>query len=387
MIDFNYEISKIKEKGLYRSFRYLESAQDSKTFIDGKKVILLASNNYLGLCNNEILKKSAIEAINKYGVGSGGSRLTTGSYVLHKELEKEIAKFKGTEDAILFNTGYMANIGTIASIVDSDWVIFCDRLNHASIIDGCRLSNAKLVIYKHCDVNDLMNKIKKYNREKSILITESIFSMDGDIAPLDKIVELTKKNNILTMVDEAHSTGIIGNKGKGVVDYFNLSEKIDIQVGTFSKALASEGGFVVGENSLIEYLKQKARSFIYSTALSPQTIAVSLAALRYLNENSYLIENLISKTIWFRDKLKSFGFNIIDGITPIIPIIVGDTVKTVDFSEKLLNEGIYIPAIRPPTVPKGTSRLRISLMESHTKEDLESSLNLIRKIGKKINII
>jgi 8-amino-7-oxononanoate synthase len=387
MVDFYSEIEKIKKKGLYRKFKYLESAQEPKTIIDGNEVLLLASNNYLGLCNDDRLKKNAIEAINIYGVGSGGSRLTTGSFVIHKELEQLLAEFKETEAAILFNTGYMANIGTISSIVESNWTIFCDRLNHASIIDGCRLSRAKLVIYKHCDMEDLQNKVIRYNSDNSIIITESVFSMDGDIAPLDKITNIAIKNNIMTMVDEAHGTGVLGRNGKGVIDLYGLNDVVDIQVGTLSKALASEGGFVTGKKCLIDFLKQKAKSFIYSTSLSPQTIAVSIAALKILKDDNYLVKQLMENSLWFREKLKSFGFNVLDGITPIIPVIIGDVIKTVEFSEKLLAEGIYIPAIRPPTVPNGSSRLRATLMSSHKRSDLEIALNVIKNIGRDINII
>jgi 8-amino-7-oxononanoate synthase len=387
MLDFKLELDKIYNSGLYRILKYFESSQTPNTIVDGKKVILLASNNYLGLCDDKILKKAAIEAVEKYGVGSGGSRLTTGSNVLHMELENLIAKFKNREAAILFNTGYMANVGAVSTIADKNTTIFCDRLNHASIVDGCKLSGGRLVIYKHCDLNDLVKKIDKYKGYKNIIITESVFSMDGDIAPLEGIVKIAKKYDIPLMVDEAHGTGVIGKYGKGVVDYYGLTKEVDLQVGTLSKALASEGGFVVGKNNLIEFLRQKSKCFIYSTALSPQTVAVSIAAINLLKTNNELVKKLQSNAIFFRSRLKEFNFNVLDGITPIIPVIIGDTLKSVKFSEMLLDEGIYVPAIRPPTVPKGTSRLRISIMATHKIGDLEYALRKIRKIGKELHVI
>jgi 8-amino-7-oxononanoate synthase len=387
MLDFKLELDKIYNSGLYRILKYFESSQTPNTIVDGKKVILLASNNYLGLCDDKILKKAAIEAVEKYGVGSGGSRLTTGSNVLHMELENLIAKFKNREAAILFNTGYMANVGAVSTIADKNTTIFCDRLNHASIVDGCKLSGGRLVIYKHCDLNDLVKKIDKYKGYKNIIITESVFSMDGDIAPLEGIVKIAKKYDIPLMVDEAHGTGVIGKYGKGVVDYYGLTKEVDLQVGTLSKALASEGGFVVGKNNLIEFLRQKSKCFIYSTALSPQTVAVSIAAINLLKTNNELVKKLQSNANFFRSRLKEFNFNVLDGITPIIPVIIGDTLKSVKFSEMLLDEGIYVPAIRPPTVPKGTSRLRISIMATHKIGDLEYALRKIRKIGKELHVI
>jgi len=381
------KLKETKEKGLYRELRYIETAQTPRVKIEGKDLILLGSNNYLGLCDDSRLKKVAIDAINKYGVGSGGSRLTTGSYDIHKELEEKIASFKGTEASLVFNTGYMANIGIITSLCDRNSVIFCDRLNHASIIDGCRLSGAKLIRYKHCDMNDLLDKINKYKGSNNLIVTDGVFSMDGDIAPLPDIVKIAKEYNIMTMVDDAHATGILGKKGSGTSSYFGLDNEIDIMMGTLSKAVASEGGYVAGKKDLIDYLRNYARSFVYSTALSPSTIAVSIKALEIIEKDEESRVKLLKMSDWFQKELEIAGFNLIRTKTPIIPIMVGQADKAVEFSKGLLEEGVYIPAIRPPTVPEGTSRLRISLMATHSQQDLEEALIKIKLIGKQLNII
>lgn len=381
------KLKETKEKGLYRELRYIETAQSPRVKIEGKDFILLGSNNYLGLCNDSRLKKAAIDAINKYGVGSGGSRLTTGSYDIHKELEEKLASFKGTEASLIFNTGYMANIGAITSLCDRSTVIFCDRLNHASIIDGCRLSGAKLIRYNHCDMNDLLNKINKYKGSRNLIVTDGVFSMDGDIAPLPDIIKIAKKHNIMTMVDDAHATGVLGKNGSGTSAYFGLDNEIDIMMGTLSKAAASEGGYVAGKKDLIDYLRNYARSFIYSTALSPSVIAVSIKALEIIEKDEERRVKLLKMSDWFQNELQIAGFNLIKTKTPIIPIMVGQVDKTVEFSKSLLKEGIYIPAIRPPSVPEGTSRLRISLMATHTQQDLEEALTKIKLIGKRLNVI
>jgi 8-amino-7-oxononanoate synthase len=376
----------IREKGLYRELRYLEAAQGPYSVIDGKKVLLLSSNSYLGLCIDERLKHSAIKAIEKYGVGSGGSRLTTGSYDLHRELELKIAQFKGTEASLVFNTGYMANLGTITALADRDWVIFSDSLNHASIIDGCRLSGAKTVVYRHTDMDDLHAKVKEHQGRQGLIVTDGIFSMEGDIAPLPEIVSIAKRYKLLVMVDDAHATGVLGTDGAGTPEHFGLKGGIDIQMGTLSKALAGEGGYVAGRQCLIDYLRNKARSFIFSTALAPHTIAVSLKAIDIVMNEPEPRRALIANSLWFQDGLKSAGFRILEGITPIIPIIIGEAGAAVRFSSYLLDQGIYIPAIRQPSVPAGTSRLRATLMATHTREDLEGALQKIIQAGRELGL-
>lgn len=380
-------LSDIKDKGLYRELKFFNRPQSKYTSIGNKRMLLMASNNYLDLCNDDRLKDAAEKAIHTYGVGSGGSRLTTGSYELHDQLEKKIAIFKGTEAAILFNTGYMANIGTITAIADKEWIIFSDALNHASIIDGCRLSGAKIVVYKHCDMDDLQEKIKVYKGNKRFIVTDGVFSMDGDIAPLDKIVKLAKKNKILTMVDDAHGTGVLGDNGTGCVEYFNLKGQVDIQLGTLSKALASEGGFVAGTKSLVTYLRHKARSFIYSTALSPAMIAVSLCSLDIVKNEKERRVKLLENAKWFQWELRKLGFNVLKSNTVIIALVIGNAEKTIKLSEKLFKKGIFISAIRPPTVPDHTSRLRITLMSTHNREELKYVLDKLKEAGMELGII
>ncbi|WP_333871546.1 8-amino-7-oxononanoate synthase [Desulforamulus putei] len=387
MYNFAEALESIKKKGLYREMFYLDAAQGPHTLVDGKKMLLLSSNNYLGLCNDDRLKEAAIATIREFGVGSGGSRLTTGSYKLHRELEERLARFKGTEACLVFSTGYAANLGTIAGLTDKEWVVFCDRLNHASIIDGCRLSGAKLVIYKHCDMSDLENKIKRYHTGKGLIVSDGVFSMDGDIAPLAEIVKLAKKYSLMTMVDDAHATGVLGPNGGGTVDYFGLEDEVDIQMGTLSKAFASEGGYIAGKQILIDYLRHKAKSFIYSTALAPHNIAVALKALELIQKEPERRKSLLEKSRWFRGELVKNGFDVPTNNTPIIPLMVGEADKAVTFSRILYDEGVYVPAIRPPTVPNGSSRLRFSIMATHTDEDLAMALQKSIVIGKELGLI
>jgi 8-amino-7-oxononanoate synthase len=381
------ELKRIKESGLYRQMKYLQSPQQPYVKIAGKSYLMLSSNSYLGLCNDQRLKQAAMDAMEKYGVGSGGSRLTTGSYEVHKKLEDEIAAFKRAEAALLFNTGYMANIGAISSIAGKDWVIFSDRFNHASIVDGCRLSGAKIIIYEHCDASDLETKAHSHRGRRALVVTDGLFSVDGDIAPLPEIVQVAKKYNMLLMVDDAHATGVLGENGGGTADYFGLQNEIDIQMGTFSKALASEGGFIAGNRGLIDYLANKARSFIFSTALAPATVAVSLRALEIVQAEPRLRQSLAANSAWFREKLREIGFEIMDFPTPIISIVLGPPDLTVNFSNRLMEKNIFVSAIRPPTVPHGTSRLRINLMATHTVDDLVRAIDSMAAISKELGIL
>jgi len=367
--------------------KHLQTPQGPHIKIDGKDYLLLSSNSYLGLCNDDRLKQVARDAIEKYGVGSGGSRLTTGSYEIHQKLEEEIAAFKGAEAALLFNTGYMANVGAISGIADKSCVIFSDRLNHASIVDGCRLSKAEIVVYNHCDASDLARKVQGYSGRQALIVTDGLFSVDGDIAPLPAIVEIARKNNILLMVDDAHATGVLGPNGGGTADYFGLRDQIDISMGTLSKALASEGGFIAGKRSLIDYLINTSRSFIFSTALSPATIAVARKALDIIRTEPQRRQTLLANTAWFRAELRKTGFDVAENEAPIISIVVGEPDLAVAFSNRLMERNIFVSAIRPPTVPAGTSRLRISIMATHTRKDLQQALNHIKEIGQKLSVI
>ncbi|RDY25807.1 8-amino-7-oxononanoate synthase [Romboutsia weinsteinii] len=377
MRDIKEKLQIIKDNNLFRNIKYLSKPQDKYTNIDGKDVLLMSSNNYLGLCNHEQVKKSAIDAINKYGLGTGGSRLTSGSYDLHKKLEEKLAIFKGYDAALIFNTGYMANLGVISSICDEDYYIFSDELNHASIIDGCRLSKGKIIIYKHNDMKDLLDKINKIDPKKGMIVTDSVFSMDGDIANVGKIVEIGIDKKLITLVDDAHATGVIGKTGRGSSEYFNC--KPDILIGTLSKSIGSEGGFVCASYEVIEYLKNKARSFIFSTALSPAVINGSIASLDIIENNTNIVEKLEDNISYLRLGLKKIGFNVTCE-SPIIPIPIGQEEIALKFSERLLEEGIFIPAIRYPTVKRGEAILRMTLMATHDYEDIDFALDKISKI-------
>jgi 8-amino-7-oxononanoate synthase len=373
------QLEEIKTKGLYRQFKAFSAPQAPFSIVEGKRILLLSSNNYLGLCDDERLKIAAKEAIEHYGTGAGGSRLTTGTSILHLELEKQLALFKKTPACLVFNTGYMANLGTITALAGPGWAVYCDKLNHASIIDGIRLSGAELIVYKHCDTSDLLKKVEKNKNKPGLIVTDGVFSMDGDIAPLPEITSIAKHYGLISMVDDAHAAGILGENGSGTAEYFGLKDKVDVQMGTLSKAFASEGGYVAGPEVLIDFLKHRARSFVYSTALAPQTIAVSLKALEIIREDSLPRKRLLENAAWFSSKLFQAGFSVQESKTPIIPVMVGESSKAALYSRMLFEEGVFIPAIRPPTVKEGKSRLRISLMATHSVEDLEFAFEKIKK--------
>ncbi|TYQ15837.1 UNVERIFIED_CONTAM: 8-amino-7-oxononanoate synthase [Acetivibrio alkalicellulosi] len=382
------QLSFLKSENLYRGdFKNLCCAQGAKVVIDKREIILFGSNNYLGLSDEPTLKNAAIEAIKMYGTGAGGSRLTTGSYILNEKLEEEISKFKGTESSLVYNTGYMANLGIIQALCNKDWVVFCDKYNHASIIDGCILSGAKLLRYKHCDMIDLSNKIKEFKGKYNLIITDGVFSMDGDVAPLSHIVKLAKEHDIITMVDDAHGLGVLGENGAGTASYFGVEKEIDIHMGTLSKSIPSIGGYVSGKKHFIDYFNNFSRSFIFSTALPPSAISVSLKAIEIIKNDTYRRKNLLEISKRLKNNLLSSGFSVSNTVTPIISIIIGDTEKTIEFSESLYEDGIFIPAIRPPTVPKGTSRLRVSLMATHTLEDIDYLLDRLKYRGKRLGML
>ena len=384
---FDKKLQQIKADGLHRQMRYLESPQGSHVRIAGEDILMLSSNSYLGLCFDDRLRSAAHAALEQYGTGSGGSRLTTGSYDIHKKLEEEIAAFKGTEAALVFATGYMANVGIISAVAGKNWVIFSDRLSHASIIDGCRLSGAEIVVYEHCNPADLERKTSRYRGRQGLIVTDGLFSVDGDIAPLPALVEIARKHQLLLMVDDAHATGVLGKNGGGTAEHFGLDGGIDIVMGTLSKALASEGGFVAGSHSLMDCLVNSARSFIFSTAPAPATIAVSIAALDIVRKEPAARETLRGHSLWFRKELRTMGFNVEDHPTPIISIVLGRPDVAVDFSKRLMGKKIFVSAIRPPTVPAGTSRLRINIMATHKKEELTRALVAIGDVGRSLGVI
>ena len=385
MNDIKEKLQTIKEKNLYREMRYLSKPQDKYTIIDKMEVLLMSSNNYLGLANNEEVKKAAIDGINEFGLGSGGSRLTTGSYDLHKKLEERISKFKNCEAALIFNTGYMANVGVISAICDENYYIFSDELNHASIIDGCKLAKGKIIVYKHNNMEDLYDKISTINPTKGIIVTDSVFSMDGDIANIPEIVKIAKEFNLLTVVDDAHATGVIGKNGRGSSEYFNC--KVDITIGTLSKAVASEGGFVCADEYIIDYLKNKARSFIFSTALSPGIINGAIKSFELI-ESTDRVQRLNNNIKYINKKLNEIGIETGENRdSPIIPIFIGDEDLAMNTSKSLLENGIYIPAIRYPTVPLNKSILRMTIMSTHDKKDLDIVVDKLKHILIENNII
>ena len=373
---FADELNKLKGQSLYRSMRTMDSEQSKYVEMQGRKILMLASNSYLDLAADEHVKKAAAEAALKWGAGSGGSRLTTGNTALHKALESKLAQFKGTEAALIFNTGYMANVGIISALCNSESVIFSDEYNHASIIDGARLSKARIVVYKHNDMQDLEAKILATPCSRGLIVSDAVFSMDGDIIDLPAFVALGKKYHLLTMIDEAHATGVIGKTGHGTVEHFGNTCKPDILMGTLSKSLGAEGGYACASKVIIEYLKNKARSFIFATSQAPATLAAALKAIEVLEQEPERAQNLQHNVEFFLNVLHAEGVEA-KSPTAIIPIIIGDEAIALKVADELLTKGILAPAIRYPTVAKGTARLRIALMATHTEEELARTAKLI----------
>ena len=336
---------------------------------DDKEYLMMASNNYLGLTFDTRVIEGALKGAQQYGTGSGGSRLVSGTFPLFTELERSLAKFKNTEKALVFNTGYMANVGTISAVADKNTIIFSDALNHASIIDGCRLSRGTVKTYSHCDIDELKYLLKQVDRNtRKLIVTDGVFSMDGDIAPLDKLYELSRDYNALLMVDDAHATGTIGN-GHGTAAYFGLEKEVDIQLGTLSKSLGSVGGYVAANSTIIDYLVNTSRSFIFSTALSPADIGAALAALQVLETDASVLARLHENVNYMADQLISMGIDATNE-TPIFPILIGRNEDTLAVSDYLYEDGIIGTAIRPPTVPIGESRIRLTVTAAHNKEQI-----------------
>lgn len=381
--DFQKKLEAKEQEQNKRTIKTYEPLDAVRVKHDDSEYIMMASNNYLGLTHDARVQQAAMQAIQRYGIGSGGARLTSGSFPLFKELEIAIANFKGTEQSLVFNTGYMANVGTITALMNKNSIIISDELNHASIIDGCRLSGARIERYNHKDIEHAEHILKNYKSSHKMIITDGVFSMDGDIAPLDKLYELGKEYNALLMVDDAHSTGVLGN-GRGTAHHFGLTD-VDVQLGTLSKALGSVGGYVAGRKELIEYLVNYSRSFIFSTALSPADIGAALEALTIVKNEPLVVEQLNENTAYMANKLQSMGIEC-DDETPIFPIIVGDNEKALSLAYELELRGIIITAIRPPTVPVGESRLRMTVTAAHSQEQLDYVANTLRDLLVDINI-
>jgi glycine C-acetyltransferase len=378
------EVDNLKLKNLYNNILILESPVDSKIKIGGKTLLNFCSNNYLGLANHPKLIKGAILAIKKFGIGPVAVRTIAGTTKLHKELETKLAKFKKTESVLTFQSGFVANLAVVPALVSENDLIFSDELNHASIIDACKLSKAQVIRYLHSDMTDLEKKLRKYSSKlsKNLIITDGVFSMDGDIASLPDICKLAKKYKAMVMVDDAHGEGVLGSNGRGIVDHFKLHGKVDIEVGTMSKAFGVVGGFVAGKNELIEFLSQRARPFLFSSAMTIPDVGACIAAVDLLENSDGLVKKLWQNADYLKKGLIKIGFNTGNSQTPIIPLMVGDSKKAQDISKELFKLGLFAKAIVYPTVALGKARIRIMNSAGHTRKDLDKALEIFKEIYK-----
>ncbi len=384
------QINDLKQKGTHFSLRVLEEAQLPECTIDGKRVINLASNNYLGLTTHPKLKEAALAAIHKYGVGSGAVRTVSGTMTIHMELEEKIARFKNVEACVVFQSGFTANAGTVSAILGRGDFIISDELNHASIIDGARLSRATIKVFRHKDMAHAEELLKEVAGEPGhkLLITDGVFSMDGDIAPLPALCDLAEKYGAIMMVDDAHSSGVLGRNGRGTIDHFNMHGRVDVQVGTLSKAIGALGGYVCGARDLIDFLYHRGRPFLFSTSHPPSVAATCIAAFDVLEQEPQLMEKLWENTRFFKKELKNLGFNTgSQSETPITPIMVGEGRLAMQFSRELFNEGVYTPGIAYPTVAEGKARLRTIMSATHSRDQLERGLEILKRVGKRMGII
>lgn len=385
MTDFDLllqkELDTLKRQGLFREMKCIDSRQGPTVSIDGREVILFSSNNYLGLADHPEIIKAQIEAIKDFGAGSCASRLISGNMVLHERLERRIAAFKNTDSAIVFSTGYMANVGTISAIAEKGDLVICDRLNHASIIDGVRLSGAMLRTYPHNNLerlNDILEKEDSYRRR--FIITDGVFSMDGDIASLPQLIEISKRHKVSLMLDDAHGTGVLGKNGKGTCEHFGIDSGIDIHMGTFSKAFGSLGGYIAGSRTLVEYIRNKARAFIYSTALPPAIVGGCIKAIEIVEREGGLRDRLWQNIKKLHKGLLDLGFDIMESQSQIIPVYTGDIISTMKASGFLFKNNIFAPGIRPPTVVKNRCRIRLSLMATHSDKHIDSLIDSFRRL-------
>jgi len=383
------ELQRLKDDGLYNRIRTLSSPQGAWLVVDGKRVLNFCSNNYLGLANHPRIVQAAQEAMKKYGVGPAAVRSIAGTMDLHLELERRLAAFKGVEAAITFQSGFTANMGTIPALVGKDDAAFSDELNHASIIDGCRLSGAKIIRYAHCNPQDL-DRVLSEERSKyprAMVITDGVFSMDGDIAPLDKIYEVVQKYEAILMVDDAHGEGVIGKGGRGIVDHFGLHGKVDVEVGTLSKAFGVVGGVSAGNPVVVEWLRQRGRPFLFSSAMTVPDVAACLAALDILEGSTELVDKLWDNTRYFKAEMRKLGFDTGLSTTPITPIMLGEAPLAQQFSRELFEVGLFAMSIGFPTVPKGKARIRVMISAAHAREDLDKGLEIFAGVGRKLGVI
>jgi len=383
------DLAAIREAGLLINIRTIGSPAGAWMIVDGKRVLNLCTNNYLGLANHPKMKEAAKRAIDEWGVGPAAVRTIAGTLSLHLELERRLAAFKGVEDALFVQSGFCANQAAIPALVGKEDVIFSDRLNHASIIDGCRLSGAKILIYEHCNPDDaervIRENIGQYRR--GLLVTDGVFSMDGDIAPLDKLYEVAEKYGVLTMVDDAHGEGVLGRGGRGIVDHFGLHGRLDVEMGTLSKAFGVIGGCLAGRKKIIDYLRQKARPFLFSSATTAADTAACLAALEILESSTELVDRLWENTRYFKGEMSRLGFDIGRSVTPITPVMLGEAPLAQQFSRRLFEEGVFAMAIGFPTVPRGQARIRVMMSASLSRADIDFGLEAFAKVGKELGVI
>lgn len=383
------ELNGLKEAGLYNHIRTLSSPQGAWLVVDGKRVLNFCSNNYLGLANDPRMVDAARKIVDKYGVGPAAVRSIAGTMDLHLEFERRIAKFKGVEAAISLQSGFCANLATVPVLVGKEDVIFSDELNHASIIDGSRLSGAKIIRFAHADPADLEAQINaaKGSYRRALAITDGVFSMDGDVAPLDKIYDVTSKHDVMLMVDDAHGEGVLGTGGRGIVDHFHLHGKVDVEIGTLSKAFGVVGGVVAGSPLVVEWLQQRGRPFLFSSAATPADIAACIAAIDILEGSTELVDRLWENTRYFKAEMKTLGFDTGHSSTPITPIMLGEASLAHEFSRELYEEGIFAMALGFPTVPRGKARIRVMISAAHTRADLDKGLEIFDRVGRKMSVI
>jgi glycine C-acetyltransferase len=383
------EIKNLQDSGLYNRIRTLSSPQGAWLVVDGKRALNFCSNNYLGLANHPRLVKAAQAAVEKYGVGPGAVRTIAGTMELHLDLERRLADFKGVEAAIAFQSGFNANLATIPALVGKADAIFSDELNHASIIDGSRLSGAKIIRFAHANPEDLQRVLaeNRASYPRALVVTDGVFSMDGDIAPLDKIYAVSAQFEAILMVDDAHGEGVLGRGGRGIVDHFGLHGKVDVEIGTLSKAFGVVGGLVAGNALVVEWLRQRGRPFLFSSAMTVPDTAACLAAVDLLEESTELVDKLWENTRYFKAEMKRLGFDTGNSVTPITPVMLGEAPLAQQFSRALFDEGVFAMSIGFPTVPRGKARIRVMISAAHEKEDLDQGLEAFARVGRKLGVI
>ncbi len=384
------ELESLKEAGLYTFIRTLGSSQGAWLVVDGKEVLNFCSNNYLGLANHPRIVEAAKSAIDSRGVGPAAVRTIAGTMDIHLELEKRLAGFKGVEAAITFQSGFNANLAVIPALVSKEDVIYSDELNHASIIDGSRLSRATIIRYAHADPEDLHKQIESQSDagfRRALIITDGVFSMDGDVAPLDRIYEVASSYGHLLMVDDAHGEGVLGEGGRGIVDHFNLHGKVDVEMGTLSKAFGVVGGLVAGRQLIVDWLRQRGRPFLFSSAMTVPDVAACIAAIDILEESTELVDRLWENTRYFKQEMGALGFDTGESTTPITPVMLGEAPRAQEFSRRLFEEGVFAMALGFPTVPRGKARLRVMISAAHERDDLDSGLDAFKRVGKELNVI